>query len=237
MYIRGIMKGIFEQKNTGAIKDIDIKSRIVTGYLSAFGNVDSDNDIIEKGAFSKSINERFNDIFYLQQHDWTRPLGKFTKLEEDEKGLYFEGEIINTSFGEDQLKLYEAGIVKEHSIGFTTVKADFKQDEDYIRIIKEVKLYEGSAVTLGANSNTPFLGFKSSVNEAKDLYKKILKAHKDGSFTDETHGLFEIALKQFEAQIIEEYKSTQENQEPPKSTPKIIIEPQIIKSIFTNFTI
>ena len=234
MYIRGIMKGIFEQKNTGAIKDIDIKSRIVTGYLSAFGNVDSDNDIIEKGAFSKSINERFNDIFYLQQHDWTRPLGKFTKLEEDEKGLYFEGEIINTSFGEDQLKLYEAGIVKEHSIGFITVKSEKGSNA---RIIKEVKLYEGSAVTLGANSNTPFLGFKSSVNEAKDLYKKILKAHKDGSFTDETHGLFEIALKQFEAQIIEEYKSTQENQEPVHTTPEIIIEPQIIKSIFTNFTI
>ena len=85
------MKGIFEQKNTGAIKDIDIKSRIVTGYLAAFGNVDSDNDIIEKGAFSKSINERFNDIFYLQQHDWTRPLGKFTKLEEDEKRSIFRG--------------------------------------------------------------------------------------------------------------------------------------------------
>ena len=228
------MKGIFEKKATGAIKDIDIKSRIVTGYLSAFGNVDSDNDIIEKGAFSKSINERFNKIFYLQQHDWTRPLGKFTKLVEDEKGLYFEGEIINTSFGEDQLKLYEAGIVKEHSIGFITVKSEKGSNA---RIIKEVKLYEGSAVTLGANSNTPFLGFKSSVNEAKDLYKKILKAHKDGSFTDETHGLFEIALKQFEAQIIEEYKSTQENQEPPKSTQEIFVEPQIIKSIFTNFTI
>ena len=231
------MKGLFEHKNTGAIKDIDVKSRIVTGYLSAFGNVDSDNDIIEKGAFSKSINERFNDIFYLQQHDWSKPLGKFKKLVEDEKGLYFEGEIINTSFGEDQLKLYEAGIVKEHSIGFTTVKSDFKQEnENYIRIIKEVKLYEGSAVTLGANSQTPFLGFKSSVNEVKDLYKKILKAHKDGSFTDETHGLFEIALKQFEAQIIEEYKSTQNGQEPPVST-LTSIEPQEINNLFTKFKI
>ena len=231
------MKGLFEHKNTGAIKDIDVQSRIVTGYLSAFGNVDSDNDIIEKGAFSKSINERLSEIFYLQQHDWSKPLGKFKVLQEDEKGLYFEGEIINTSFGEDQLKLYEAGIVKEHSIGFITVKSDFKQEnENYIRIIKEVKLYEGSAVTLGANSQTPFLGFKSSVNEVKDLYKKILKAHKDGSFTDETHGLFEIALKQFEAQIIEEYKSTQNEQEPPVST-LISIEPQEINNLFTNFKI
>lgn len=229
------MRSLFEQKNTGAIKDIDVKSRIVTGYLSAFGNVDSDNDIIEKGAFSKSINERFNDIFYLQQHDWSKPLGKFKKLVEDDKGLYFEGEIINTSFGEDQLKLYEAGIVKEHSIGFSTVKSE--KGANGVRHIREIKLYEGSAVTLGANSSTPFLGFKSSVNEVKDLYKKILKAHKDGSFTDETHGLFEIALKQFEAQIIEEYKSTQEIQEPVQTTQETILEPQVIKSIFNQFTI
>ena len=165
------MKGLLEQKNTGSIKDIDVQSRIVTGYLSSFGNIDSDNDIIEKGAFTKSINERFNDIFYLQQHNWERPLGKFTKLVEDEKGLYFEGEVINTSYGIDQLKLYEAGIVKEHSIGFVTVKSD--KSNTGTRLIKEVKLYEGSAVTLGANSSTPFLGFKSSIKEAKDLYKNI----------------------------------------------------------------
>ena len=226
------MKGLLEQKNTGSIKDIDVQSRIVTGYLSSFGNIDSDNDIIEKGAFTKSINERFNDIFYLQQHNWERPLGKFTKLVEDEKGLYFEGEVINTSYGIDQLKLYEAGIVKEHSIGFVTVKSD--KASTGTRLIKEVKLYEGSAVTLGANIETPFLGFKSATMEAKDLYKKILKAHKDGEFTDETHGLFEIALKQFEAQIISELST--HDQEPPKGTP-LIIEPQVIKSIFTNFTI
>lgn len=225
---------VLEQKSTGQIKDIDIKSRIVTGYLSAFGNVDSDSDIIEKGAFAKTIKERFNDIFYLQQHDWSRPLGKFTKLEEDDKGLYFEGEIINTSFGEDQLKLYEAGIVKEHSIGFMVVKADRGAD---VRTIKEIKLYEGSAVTLGANSSTPFLGFKSSVSEAKDLYRRILKAHKDGSFTDETHGLFELALKQFEAQIIEEFKSTQQPQEPQVSTPEMVLEPQTISNIFNTFKI
>lgn len=227
------MRSLFENKNTGSIKDIDVQSRIVTGYLSAFGNVDSDNDIIEKGAFAKSINERFNDIYYLQQHDWAKPLGKFTKLVEDEKGLYFEGEIINTSYGEDQLKLYEAGIVKEHSIGFITVKSDKSQNA---RIIKEVKLYEGSAVTLGANSATPFMGFKSTIQESKDLYKKILKAHKDGSFTDETHGLFEIALKQFELQIIEEYKSTQKEDEPIIITQKDL-EPQVLKDIFKNFTI
>ena len=77
--------------------------------------------------------------------------------------------------------------------------------------------------------------YSKQVKSLDFLYKKILKAHKDGSFTDETHGLFEIALKQFEAQIIEEYKSTQEN-EPPQGTQELI-EPQVIKSIFNEFKI
>lgn len=228
------MRSLFEQKQSGIISDVDVKSKIVTGYLSSFGNIDSDNDIIEKGAFAKSISERFNDIFYLQQHNWERPLGKFKVLKEDTKGLYFEGEIIDTSYGIDQLKLYEAGIVKEHSIGFVTIKSDVKSGSP--RLIKEVKLYEGSAVSLGANSETPFLGFKSATMEAKDLYKRILKAHKEGSFTDETHGLFEIALKQFEAQIIEEIKSTQKESEPTIVTQKDL-EPQVLRDIFKNFTI
>lgn len=228
------MRSLFEQKQSGIISDVDVKSKIVTGYLSSFGNIDSDNDIIEKGAFAKSISERFNDIFYLQQHNWERPLGKFKVLKEDTKGLYFEGEIIDTSYGIDQLKLYEAGIVKEHSIGFVTIKSDVKSGSP--RLIKEVKLYEGSAVSLGANSETPFLGFKSATMEAKDLYKRILKAHKEGSFTDETHGLFEIALKQFEAQIIEGIKSTQKESEPTIVTQKDL-EPQVLKDIFKNFKI
>ena len=118
------MNGILELKNNGSVKDVDVSNRKVTGYLSAFDNVDYDNDIIVKGAFQKSIKERFNNIFFLYQHNWEKPLGKFTSLVEDEKGLYFEAEIVQTSYGIDQLKLYESGLVKEHSIGFQTIKSD-----------------------------------------------------------------------------------------------------------------
>ena len=63
------MKGNIEFKSSFAgIKDVDTKNRIVTGYLSEFGSLDYDKDIIEKGAFTKSIMERKNDIFFLNQH-------------------------------------------------------------------------------------------------------------------------------------------------------------------------
>ena len=40
------------------IKDIDAQTRRVKVALSAFNNIDSDNDIIRFGAFAKSIQER-----------------------------------------------------------------------------------------------------------------------------------------------------------------------------------
>lgn len=221
-------------KNNGTIKDIDVRKRLVSGYFSAFGNIDHDNDIIEKGAFAKSINERFEKIMYLQQHDWSKPLGRPTVLKEDDFGLYFEAEIINTSYGEDQLKLYEAGIVKEHSIGFQTVKSDYNS-ESQIRTIKEVKLYEGSAVTLGANSNTPFLGFKSELKEINEQSNKIIKMLKDGNVTDDTFMQLEFALKMLQQQAFELGKITQKNNEPQDNSTHLVVEPSDINNLLTKF--
>lgn len=229
------MKGILELKNTGSVKDVDSKSRIVTGYLSAFGNVDSDNDIIVRGAFQKSINERFNNIFFLYQHDWSKPLGKFNKLEEDDKGLYFEASIVETSYGLDQLKLYETGLVAEHSIGFQVIKEEWDKNTD-IRTLKELKLYEGSAVTLGANSSTPFTGFKSQTQQ-KDAISKIVTLMKNGNLTDDTFIQLELALKMLQSEAYElgKTENTQSENEPSADTQLKAYEPLLNR--LTSFKI
>lgn len=229
------MKGILETKNSGSVKSVDTKSRIVSGYLSSFGNLDSDNDIIVKGAFQKSINERFNNIFFLYQHDWSKPLGKFKKLEEDEKGLYFEAEIVETSYGLDQLKLYESGLVNEHSIGYQVIKDEWDKNTG-IRTIKELKLYEGSAVTLGANSQTPFTGFKSQTQQ-KDVISKIVQLMKSGNITDETFNQLELALKmlQTEAYQLGKSENTQKENEPSADTQLKDFEPLL--NTLTSFKI
>lgn len=199
------MKGNIEFKSSFAgIKDVDTKNRIVTGYLSEFGSLDYDKDIIEKGAFTKSIMERKNDIFFLNQHDWKQPHGKFNVLQEDNKGLYFESmQLPNTTYSNDLIELYSMGIVKEHSIGFSTIKSDWQKD-GITRIIKEVKLYEGSNVTLGANPNTPFTGFKARTEkEINDQVSLIIKSVRNGNFTDETFGQLEIALKMLQTEAYE----------------------------------
>lgn len=215
------MKGLLDYKNNsiGAVKDIDLKNRVVTGYLSNFGNKDNDNDIIEKGAFTKTLNERRNQIYFLNQHNFAQPHGKFAVLKEDQKGLYFESEpLINTTYSEDALKLYDAGIMKEHSIGFVTTKKEHKGE---IRQIKEVKLYEGSNVTMGSNPDTPFTGFKGmTLKEVNDKVSLILKFFKNGTITDDTFGLLELALKDLQKQAFEIGKMTLNEIEPPISTQK-----------------
>jgi hypothetical protein len=105
--------------------------------------------------------------------------------------------IEGVTYSEDALKLYETGIVKEHSIGFNVMKSD--NQKDGVRVIKEIKLYEGSNVTLGANPETPFTGLKSlSLKEINDKVKLIVKAFRSGTFTDETYTLLEIALKELQ---------------------------------------
>ena len=222
----------------GEVKDVDVKKRVITGYLSGFDNKDYDGDIIAKGAFKKSINERKSDIFFLNQHNWSQPHGKFNVLEEDSKGLYFESEpLIDTSYSSDTLKLYEAGIVKEHSIGFQTMLSDYDVKSN-ARIIKEVKLYEGSNVTLGANPETPFTGFKSlTLKEVNNQHKLILKAFRDGNFTDDTFSLLEIALKQLQKQAYELGVKSLDIKEPLIISTPLIVEPNEIdtKTIINNF--
>ena len=204
---------MYEKKSiVGEVKDLDLNKRIVTGYLSAFDNKDHVGDIIIKGAFTKSLAERKDQIFFLNQHNWDQPHGKFNILQEDVKGLYFESNPLVDTTSSDLLKLYDAGIINEHSIGFQTIKDEVKSDA---RILKELKLYEGSNVTLGANPETPFMGMKAGTKRASDQVKRILKMLRSGDVTDDTFVLLEIALKQYETELIQLGKKTVE---PPTST-------------------
>ena len=238
------MKGLLEIKDfTGSVEDVDFKNRIVTGYFNNFDSIDSDQDVIRKGAGLKTISERKDKIFFLNQHDWKQPHGFAATLEEKESGTYFESnKLPNTSYSNDALVLYQEGIVKEHSFGFVTTKSNPATiDGKKIREITEYKLFEFSNVTLGANSNTPFAGFKSQFTDINDLnleVKKLLGVFRNGNISDDLGIQLELAIKMLQLQAYElGKKSTHEEQEPQVSTQVKSLEPQIISNLFTNFKI
>jgi uncharacterized protein len=232
------MKGLLEYKNYKAeIKDMDSDRMTVTGYFASFGNMDYDDDIIMPGAATKTIAERgpmgSNEIFFLNQHNYAQPHGKPMILEAQERGIYFESKIAPTSYGRDAMILYAEGIVVQHSIGFSTIKSDYDQQTG-MRMIKEIKLYEGSNVTLGANPETPFTGFKSlTMAEINDQIAKMIKLLKDGSLTDEGFGRLEIALKQFQLEAFNMGKNSLSDAEPTLVTPEQD-EPNILTELIKH---
>ena len=188
------------------IKDISEKEGIVSGYFSAFGNKDSDGDIIEKGAFNKTVKENGPQsthprIKHLLDHNSSKVIGVIQELHEDNKGLFYVSKMGNHTLGRDVLNMYNDGIITEHSIGFNTIKEE-SDSQNKVNRIKEVRLWEGSSLqTWGANPDTPVLGVKGIEKQPYEYIERITvitKALRNGKYTDDTFDLLEIELKQIQ---------------------------------------
>lgn len=155
---------------------VDAGSRKVSGYFAAFGNVDLASDLIVKGAFAKSIQERGpgttngNKIAFLYQHNMEQPLGLITKLLEDDFGLYFEAIISEIPLGDQVLTQLKDGTLDQFSIGYNYVwdKMEYDADKDAF-VCLELYLAEGSVVTLSCNPLAQFEGMKSQEVEDKRI--------------------------------------------------------------------
>lgn len=168
---------IYKQTSIG-IEDIDETNGIVSGYGSIFGNIDSDNDIILAGAYTKTLQENGSRVRYCNQHRIDQPLGKFTELREDGTGLYFVAQVPKTRMGEDILLLMKNGVITENSVGIMPIIKENRADG--VRLLKECKLYEISCVTLAANPMALITDAKGEINQdllAKrfDILAKMIK--------------------------------------------------------------
>lgn len=192
---------MFRTKDTSLpIKDFDFKTGTVVLYASAFGNKDSDGDIIVPGAFKKTIMERgpegSNRIKHLWQHSSWEPMGRPLKMEEDDMGLRIDSFVSNSRNG-DYRKMYQEGIITEHSIGFEPIKEDQQEEANFIT---EAKLWEYSSVTWGANANTPVVDLKSMdkqsvLSKVNGRMNKFIKFIRNSDATDETLQMVELELK------------------------------------------
>jgi len=213
--IEGKISKSYAAKNIAfELKDISEGSREVVFYGSAFDVLDSDNDVIKKGAFTKSIQERSGSlngrkIAHLRNHDFEHQIGSIKEIYEDEFGLKVVSKLGKSTKGNDALLDYQDGILREHSIGFNYVQDKIKFIEDSSLNesghwdITEVKLWEVSAVTFGANEFTPVLDVAKGLNNKSQLSNKLeqlnasfLKAIKNGKGTDERLENLEARFKQ-----------------------------------------
>ena len=137
----------------------------LVGYAAMFNKLSSDlgyfREQIAPGAFTQAILN--DDVRALVDHDSSRILGRNTagtlRLKEDDKGLFTEIDVPDTTVGRDALVSVNRGDISGMSFAFRTIKdswdyGDEDKDETPIRTLLEVNLYDVSIVTYPAYPDT-----------------------------------------------------------------------------------
>lgn len=137
----------------------------VEGYGSVFGERDSYDDVIAVGAFVDSLKAHKaagTMPAMLWQHDGAKPIGIWTEMVEDSKGLRIKGQLaLETSLGKEAHALLKMGALNGLSIGFISKQWAYDRDTD-VRTLTEVDLWEVSLVTFPANGKARVTNVKAA---------------------------------------------------------------------------
>ena len=151
---------------------------IFTGYGSIFGNEDQGSDIMQKGAFTKSLEQRpARKVKLLYQHKTDEPIGIFEDMYEDSKGLFVKGKLaMGTQKGREAYELLKMGALDGMSIGFRAdpEKQGYNESKRGTRTLKEVDLMEISLVTFPMNESALIETVKGNAKNIRE-WEKILR--------------------------------------------------------------
>lgn len=155
-----------------------------SGYASIFGNKDAYGTSFAKGAFKRTLREWEDRGKYppmLLQHgagflggaDDDVPIGKYTHMEENSKGLKVEGKLfaLGTDRGQYLLEAMREGALDGLSVAFFPRKFEAGTKPDQPRMTyTDVDLREVSVVTFPANDRARIGNVRSmTVGELRDL--------------------------------------------------------------------
>lgn len=140
---------------------------VFSGYGSVFHNEDSYGDVVRPGAFKKSLAKwakkgRLPPM--LWQHDRREPIGVFTKMVEDEKGLFVEGRLLIDDIPQARAAyaLLKEKALGGMSIGYREILIEQDHDEKVTNLL-ELDLWEVSVVTFPANEEATVDSVKSAL--------------------------------------------------------------------------
>ena len=149
---------------------------VIKGMASTFGNVDLQQDVINFGAFAKTIQthkaRNGRPIRMLLGHDrFAGTIGGFPidKVKEQKQGLKVEGHInLDVQRGQEAFALAKQGVLTDLSIGFMATAVDFeRRSGKEIRVIKEIDLREISIVDEPANPKATITDVKADKKAEK----------------------------------------------------------------------
>jgi HK97 family phage prohead protease len=166
------------------------------GMAAVYGNVDLGGDVIEPGAFTRTIKNSGGKVPLLWQHDQREPIGMGV-LRDSKEGLMIQGKLVMESdVAQKALGLMKADVLTGLSIGYDTVVSEYDKAKD-VRKLKELKLYEVSLVTFPMNPRAQV----SSVKQACDNFAEFLEQIKSGEITRDIKSQLLIMRDQISALI------------------------------------
>lgn len=163
-----------------SIKELN-ESGHFSGFGSIFGNRDRQADIVERGAFTKSLElhrSKGTSPVLLWMHDQSQPIGKFTRITENERGLHVEGQLaLKTARGAEAYELLQMEAVRGLSIGFTVPANGSEYDHNTkSNRLKQIDLHEISIVSIPANEDALIAEVKSAIDDKTSLERFLRNA-------------------------------------------------------------
>ncbi len=170
----------------------------VEGYGSVFGVRDNYDDVIAAGAFAASLKAHKaagTMPAMLWQHEADEPIGVWTEMVEDAKGLRIKGQLcLDTSRGKEAHALLKMGALNGLSIGFISKQWSYDVEED-VRTLTEIDLWEVSLVTFPANEKARITNVKQADIGTMKQLRDAEKALRDAGFSAETAKAFVAQVK------------------------------------------
>lgn len=158
------------------LKEADAETGTFTGYAATFTDKpDAYGDVIEKGAFKKTLKEMGKRVKVLWNHDPKEVIGKPIEITEDEKGLLVKGKLsLGVQRAREVFELMKDGVINEMSIGYETITEKREEwGKKAVRVLKEVKLWDVSPVTFAANPEAGILSVKNLETKLDELEQEI----------------------------------------------------------------
>lgn len=136
---------------------------LVEGYAAMFGNEDQGDDVIEAGAFKRTLAERGSEVVYCPSHDWSAYAADVpavpVEIREDSRGLFTASQfLLDTAKGKDAYTVIAAYQERDRpfgmSIGYMPIEFDIEintEEETWIRRLKDCELFEYGHVLVPMN--------------------------------------------------------------------------------------
>jgi uncharacterized protein len=129
-----------------------------TGMASVFGVTDLGGDVVEPGAFSRTLQHKGGEVPILFSHDTRQPIG-LGRVKETRSGLEISGELVlQSAKAMEAYHLMKKGVLKGLSIGYDSIRDTVS---DGVRHLHELKLFEVSLVVFPMNESALVTAVKS----------------------------------------------------------------------------